>query len=408
MKILVFAHVPPPSHGQSFMVKLLIEAVRDRNRSAANGEKIEVFHVDARLSDSIENIGKAGFWKVLRLVKYCLKAIWWRLRHGVRTFYYVPAPGLRAAVYRDWIVMAFCRPFFPSIIYHWHAVGLGDWIETKAHPWERLISRWLLGRPELSIVLGEFNRRDALQLRSLKDSLVPNGIPDPCPDFEKSVLSTRIARAAARQLSLEYRPPDRSGAIDPTLEAYEYRVLFIGLCHRSKGLFDALDAIALANRSVQSSPLRISLSVAGGFWSEAERAEFESRIQRPDLMRDGTPLVAYQGFVSGESKARLFHQSDCLCFPTYYSAESFGLVVAEAMAWGLSVVATRWRTIPELLPPEYEGLVDIKSPEQVSDALLVMARSQYDARLRALFLDRYTDHRFTESILPVLLAHCRV
>ena len=405
MKLLIFSHVPPPFHGQSYMVRMLVDVLRGDVRSAARGAEVEVFHVDARLSDSIENIGQAGFKKVLLLIKYCLRAVWWRVRHDVRNFYYVPAPGLRAAVYRDWIVMAFCRPFFPFVIYHWHAVGLGDWIETQARPWERLVSRWLLGRPELSIVLGEFNRRDALQLRSQHIAVVPNGIPDPCPEFDESLRKIRISCAVLRRQLLGYESTGGQRIDKPASDGCEFRVMFIGLCHRSKGLFDALDAIALANRRLQSSPLRISLAVAGGFWTDAERVEFESRIQRPDLTRDGTPLVVYKGFVSGESKQVLFRECDCLCFPTYYPAESFGLVVAEAMAWGMSVVATRWRTVPELLPSKYAGVVDIQSPEQVSEALIQMAGSQYDDRLRSLFLERYTDHRFTEAMLRVLLDH---
>ena len=35
------------------------------------------------------------------------------------------APGKRAALYRDWVVMVLCRPFFRQVIHHWHAVGLG-------------------------------------------------------------------------------------------------------------------------------------------------------------------------------------------------------------------------------------------------------------------------------------------
>ena len=388
------------------MVQLLVDGLGGDARSAAKGNPVDLFHIDARLSDSIDAIGQAGFKKVLLLPHYCLQAIWCRFRHGVRNFYYVPAPGLRAAIYRDWIVMAMCRPFFPFVIYHWHAVGLGDWIETQARPWERLISRWLLGRPELSIVLGEFNRRDAQQLRSRRVAVIPNGIPDPCPGFDESMQAIRISRAAARQLLFGKGSSAGPDSGKPAAEAREFRVMFIGLCHRPKGLFDAVEAIALANRRLQSSPLRITLAVAGGFWTDGERIEFESRVQRPDLMRDGTPLVIYKGFVSGENKQRLFRESDCLCFPTYYPAESFGLVVAEAMAWGLSVVTTRWRTVPELLPAGYAGLVDIQSPEQLSEALIEMAGSDYDARLRSRFLERYTERRFVGAILNVLQDNC--
>jgi len=47
-------------------------------------------------------------------------------------------------------------------------------------------------------------------------------------------------------------------------------------------------------------------------------------------------LVEYCGFVTGAEKSRLFREADVFCFPTYYPAESFGLVVLEAMAHGLA------------------------------------------------------------------------
>jgi hypothetical protein len=40
-KILVFAHVPPPHHGQSVMVQVLLDGLRE-------DERFEVHHVDGR------------------------------------------------------------------------------------------------------------------------------------------------------------------------------------------------------------------------------------------------------------------------------------------------------------------------------------------------------------------------
>lgn len=383
------------------MVQLALEGLRGGHGDGGSAERVEVFHVDARLSDSIDDIGHAGWRKVWRLLGYCRQAIAARFRHGVKCFYYVPAPGLRAAVYRDWIVMALCRPFFPVLVYHWQAMGLGDWIEQTARPWERWISRRLLARPELSIVLGEVNRRDAQQLKSKQVAVIPNAIADPCPRFETEVLGSRLERAAARAAVLAGGVP-RSSPSDADDAGQEFRVMYIGLCHREKGLFDAVEAVALANRQLGDVPLRVTLSVAGGFWQESDRVEFERRIKEPDLIRRGVPLVTYLGFVSGAEKRQLFARSDCLCFPTYYSAESFGLVVVEAMAWGLHLVTTRWRTVPELLPPGYPGVVEIKSPQEIAAKLVEFARRPYEPGLRARFLERYTADQFARSLRKVL------
>src|SRR5688572_6162979 len=98
MKLLVFAHVPPPHHGQSYMVKLMLDHlggdVRKRPADApAAPDGIECYHVDARYSNDLEDIGSFRVVKAWLAVRYCLEAIWCRFRYGADTFYYVPAPG---------------------------------------------------------------------------------------------------------------------------------------------------------------------------------------------------------------------------------------------------------------------------------------------------------------------------
>ena len=80
---------------------------------------------------SLEDIGEFQGTKILLVFFYSLQAIWCRFRYGVENFYYVPAPGKKVALYRDWLVMLLCRPFFKRVILHWHAAGLGKWLETS-------------------------------------------------------------------------------------------------------------------------------------------------------------------------------------------------------------------------------------------------------------------------------------
>ena len=404
MKLLVFAHKPPPHHGQSYMVELLLDALdRDARaaRDAGRGEPfIECHHVDARFSSSIQDVGQARWGKVFLAIRYALQAIWIRFRHGVTHFYYVPAFPERTPVYRDWIVLGLCRPFFSKCIFHFHAVGLGQWLATQARPWERWISWRIHGRPDLSLVLLNANRDDAQQLSSRRIEVMPNGVPDPCPQFDAEVQPRRAARAAFRQAlftNAKMAALPEAGS-DPQV----FRVLFLSLCFRPKGLFDTVEAVALANRQLPAGTVRVELTVAGSFWLESEKKEFEERTRQADLCAGG-PQVNYRGFVTGEEKARLLRESDCLCFPTYYAAESFGLVLVEALAHGLPVITTRWRGIPEILPPDYPGLVEPRAPEQIAAQLLAQARGSAPAGLREHFLRHYTVEKFAERMKQALL-----
>ena len=106
-------------------------------------------------------------------------------------------------------------------------------------------------------------------------------------------------------------------------------------------------------------------------------------------MPDGTPLVSYVGFVNGERKREVFLEADCFCFPTYYYAESFGLVVVEAMSFGVPVIASRWRSVPELLPADYNAVVDPRAPDQIADAILRIMLTQSGRKVRQRFVERY-------------------
>ena len=414
MKLLVFAHTPPPHHGQSFMVRQMLEGFGgDCRTSHAQQEKIvefgvECYHVNARLSKAIHDIGGIRPGKLYLLMGYCLQAIWCRFRYGVTNFYYVTAPGQRAALYRDWLVMFLCRPFFNRVILHWHAAGLTEWLEKSASATARWLTRQLLGKPALSIVLSKYNVADGERLGSNQVRIVHNGISDPCPDFAREVLPRRLARFTARSRLaagdlLSPSELEQCGA-DPNV----VKLLYLAHCSREKGLFDALNAVSLANKTLRAkgSPLRFHLTVAGDFVNAAERVEFDQRIAAPDLQTlfpddsrketPGTkvppdqPAVRYAGFMSGEQKKEAFARSDCFCLPTYYANENQPVTLIEAMAFGLPIVTTRWRSLPELFDPEYPGLIDPRSPEQLAAAVLTTVSKHSGRELREKFLAGFT------------------
>ncbi len=62
--------------------------------------------------------------------------------------------------------------------------------------------------------------------------------------------------------------------------AATFRVLYLSLCYRDKGLFDAIDAVAEINPRLQAkrSVARVQLDVAGKFYLADEEAAFTGRL----------------------------------------------------------------------------------------------------------------------------------
>jgi glycosyltransferase involved in cell wall biosynthesis len=400
MKLLVFAHVPPPHHGQSYMVKLMLDGFGGDRRKRGDASRttpydIECYHVDVRLSKDLEDIGDMRLAKLFLLLFYCFRAIWCRFRYGVDTFYFVPAPGKRSALVRDWLVMLLCRPFFKRVILHWHAAGLASWLETCAQIRARSFTYRMMKNVDLSIVLSRYNSTDADKLFPKKVMMVSNGVPDPCPDFERTLLPRRNARLEVRKRLLAGKSVDAELTNAAGADPHIFKVLFLGYCTRQKGMFDALSGVALANQrlSEASSPLRVHLTIAGEMSNKKEQREFLDQLRQPRLKS----YVSYIGFVAGEEKTRAYKESDCFCFPTFYYAESFGLVVVEAMAFGLPVLTTRWRSMPEMFPPDYPGLVEVRAPEQVASGLLRLM-TEDGADLRSCFLKNFTVDSYLSNL----------
>ena len=390
VKLLVFAHVPPPHHGQSYMVQLMLRGFENR------ADELQVWHVDARFSTDVDDIGGFRLAKAFSVFRYVFQALQLRFRHGITHFYYVPAPGMTMPVLRDWVVMACCRPFFRRLILHWHSVGLGEWLETSSRRWLRPFTHLALGHADVSVVLSRYNAADAERFRPRKIDVVANGIPDPCPRFAERTLALRQERLQHRRRVLAVEASAGEPSSTAESEGVIIRVLFLALCTRDKGLFEAVDGVLMANQHLRSQNRRVRfvLTIAGKFYTPQDEMDLNQRLAQPNA----AGAVVYKGFVSGNEKAELLANSDLFCFPTYYGMEGQPVNLIEAMAYGLSIVASEWRSIPEMLPEGHPGLVPPRSAEAVAAALRAVALRDEAAAMRARFEARYSLDTYIKTL----------
>jgi glycosyltransferase involved in cell wall biosynthesis len=405
-RLLIYAQTPPPVHGQSVMVGHLMEGLlqaqqidlaRESNSVGNASATIAYHHVNPRISEDLGDIGRWRPRKLFLVFGYIFEAIRAHFRYGLDTFYFVPAPPKREALYRDWCVLFFCRLFFRRLVLHWHCIGQPEFMEKKLSAPERLLARLCYGRATLSIVLSNYSREEAAYFASQHTEVIPNGIPDPCPQFDTEIWPERQRRAEVRVAAL-------SGQSQVPLF---YEVLFLAGRMTPKGLFDAMAAVTQTNRLLAEKKLllRLRLTVAGPFEDDAERSRYEiaaKDLNATQLPGMGGPLALYFGWADEEKKKHLYRQADCFIFPTTYPAESFGLVLAEAMAHGCAVVTTRWQAVPEVLPGAYENLVEPHDIDAMAEALLRCAATPADRSLRDYFLARFTSERFAQEMIKVL------
>lgn len=319
-KILVVGQTPPPYGGQAQMIEYLLEGTY---------ENIRLYHVRMCFSKEMNELGRFSLYKVCHLFTIIFQILKVKFKHRIDILYYPPSSSPPIAVLRDCLILLFVRPFFKKIIFHFHAAGISEELPKYRKPLQWVIYR-ILRNPDLSITSSEFNPKDGEYLHSKEIEIIPLGIPDNNPK---------------KQCDKKYT----EGGLT---------LLFMGLLNETKGEGYVLEAV----RILKTRGFDIKFNIAGRFENDEYFVCFMQKIKHYGLEN----IVHYCGVVTGKEKQNLFLASDIMCFPTYFSSESFGIVLLEAMMYQMPIIASRWRGVQSVV---YEGrngyLVDIKNVDQI-------------------------------------------
>jgi phosphatidyl-myo-inositol alpha-mannosyltransferase len=139
-------------------------------------------------------------------------------------------------------------------------------------------------------------------------------------------------------------------------------ILFVGRLEKRKGLGDLLRAY----RSIVERVPRSRLIIVG---DGPLRGKVESYVARHRL-----PNVVLAGYVPESVKPRYYASADVFCAPAT-GAESFGIVLLEALASGIPVVATEVPGYMSVLEPGRDSItVQPKNWRELAASLVILAR----------------------------------
>ncbi|HEY4309391.1 MAG TPA: glycosyltransferase family 4 protein [Pirellulales bacterium] len=366
VKVLVVGQTPPPYLGQPIMLqKLLDSGIAD----------VELHHVGIRLSTDANEVGRFGWTKVLNLFPI-IAHIWWaRIFRGVKILYYPPAGPNRVTMFRDFAILLPTRFLFAKTIFHFHASGLSE-MYPRLPAWQRWLFRRAYYNADAGIRLSELTPDDARQLRVHREYVIANGIDDPCP---AGPITDTTPVSTQRPL----------------------RVLFVAMLRESKGVLVLIEAAAqLAQRGVP-----VEVEIMGQFISP----EFADRVHARVKELGVEDRVKFLGMLTGDAKFAAYARADIFSMPTFYESEAFPVVLLEAMAYGLPIVATRWRGIPTIVDDEVTGfLVEPRDSSPVADRIAELAedpalRVRLGQAGREKFLDLYVWERHLTNMRRVFL-----
>lgn len=197
--------------------------------------------------------------------------------------------------------------------------------------------------------------------------------------LEKYVLSrakfivgtTEYMKSSVKSYKAKFYPIENS--VDPLFfsaskrSAKEKAFLFVGRISAEKGIETLLDALA----RLKEKGISLSINILGVASDKAYFGSIQRKIHAAGLKDN----IIFKGRVSQEEVATYMAGSMALILPSRYDA--FGLVLAEAMATGTPVIATRVGGIPYIVEDGKTGfLVEPGDVDALAEKMLLLLQDR--------------------------------
>lgn len=354
---MYFIQLPPPVHGVSVINHQIYY-------SSVINKDIDKFLLEIKFSDRFNQLREFSIGKLFKFFKLCARLISVIIRKNPDWIYFSFMPVGRG-LYRDAFFVLLIRIFQSKIIFHIHNRGIAVNSEKRKY---RVLYRWLFKNSVVihlseKLIKEEFTN---LQLNKTRFYATPNGI----------------------ELKIDNTSKKESDKIN---------LLFLSNLFAEKGIFELLEVF----EKLSLEHPNLFLSIAGAPLHNFDQELNQYLAGKPHLKEK----IKYHGPVYGEKKMQLLKDSDIFVFPSYFSEECFPLVILEAMAAGLPIVASNIGAVSEIIRTDETGL--IFEPENKTELyerinILIsdeMLRERLGLNGYELFQKKYTSTAFESRML---------
>ena len=322
-------------------------------------------------------------WQLFKPFCQALDLVW-----GRKTLYLSAAQNWMGFL-RDSLFILLAVVGRQRIVIHVHG-GNYDGFYNSLRPVKQYLVRSVLRQVHRILILGRalsgmFDFEPSLRERTV---VVFNGLPY---GFEETSGEPKRLPAA-----LQGRP----------------RLLFLSNLIVSKGYLQVLEALRIL---VHDKGIDAECHFCGSFVlasdicpyasPQAAEADFRARIKSSGLDNH----AFWHGPVDGQEKLRFLKESQFFLLPTCYRYEAQPISIIEALAFGLVVITTPYRTIPEMVEEgRVAELVPFDRPEEIARVIESYIRNpvEFEAMSRAS-IDRYrqafTKEQHLDRLIPLVL-----
>ena len=175
------------------------------------------------------------------------------------------------------------------------------------------------------------------------------------------------------------------------------RLLFVGIMRKVKGL----DILFRALRILIDQGVDAELAIVGESFYPSYARDLRELRELAETLRLGSKVTFLGGRQAGEVAAEM-RQSSVVVLPS--RRETFGVVLAESLACGTPVVATRCGGPEDIVGPEDGVLVEPENPSALAAGIakVLAERQSYEPRaLRARCVERFGTAAVSDQVRHV-------
>lgn len=314
LRILLIGPLPPPIHGTTVMFKQIVFELKKRQ-----GIKICVIDTSRKKSE----FGRLA--NALAAIRTTIKLMWWINRVHVVTFHASASAALSFSPVVHLASRIFKKPWILRIL-----GGSVDVVYQRSSRVARAIYRKTSFAADLCL-------------------------------FETNLLMRYFRNICTHEPRFFWNSREM-----PTLKSTSEfpeacrKFVYVGNVKYSKGMKQIIEAGEQLEKDA-------TVDVFGPFQEGMTEEDFS-----------GLEIVKYRGLLCPENVVRTLKSYDVLLLPTFYEGEGYPGVILEAYAAGIPVIASRWRSIPEIVDESSGVLIEPKNTQML---LAAMRKLMSDSRL---------------------------
>lgn len=356
-------HMPPPIHGAAMVGKWIHD-------SKIINEEFDTFYINPSVSNKVSDVGRISLFKIWLFAKLLIRIIKAIIKFKPDLCYYTPTSD-GWGIYRDALTISIMRLFRKKVVLHFHNKGVKNFSKRQAAD----IAYKIIFRNVKVILIAEQLYDDVSKYVDRKEVyFLPNGIPPTLSNDEYAIVKCLRDKNNCKN-----------------------RLFFLSNLITTKGIMVLLDAC----RMLKNNNIDFECHYVGNNGTYSIE-QFKNIVKEYNL----DDCVFIDGPQYGTNKKEYFVNSDIFIFPTFH--ETFGLVLLEAMEYGLPCISTPEGGIPSIIENMKNGiLVEQKNVQQLFNAIYLLIinkelRNSMGEYGRNVFLRKFRLYEFENKFKNII------